>query len=58
MTYKLKCWYPSLPKTWEKGTILIIYAPIVGFAYYSDIYDSFQVSKTEVENNPKWYKKI
>nr|DAI89672.1 MAG TPA: hypothetical protein [Caudoviricetes sp.] len=58
MTYKLKRWYPSLPKTWGKGKILIRYAPIDGFAYYSDIYDSFKVSKTEVEDNPKWYKKI
>jgi len=58
MRYKILQWYPSLPKTWDAGKELIRYAPIVGFVYYSDIYDSYQVRKEEVEDNPEFFEKI
>lgn len=49
--FLIKQWYPSLPKDFTPGTILQLYAPIVGFAYYSDVNDKHRITRSEVEDN-------
>lgn len=56
MTYKIRKTYPGLK--FEVGTILIRYAPTVGFVYYSDIYDSHQLRKEDVEMWPNYFEKL
>ena len=53
--YIIKQWYPSLPKDFTPGTILQLYAPIVGFAYYSDVNNKFRIKKSEVEDNSAFF---
>lgn len=56
--YIIKQHYPSLPKEYAPGTILQLYTPIVGFAYYSDIYDKMRINKSEVEDNLNFFEKF
>lgn len=57
--YKLKKWYPSLPKDWEVGMLVtkkdkndIDYNPdCVGYYYY-------KILCIEVENNPEFWEKV
>lgn len=53
--YIIKQWYPSLGKNFLPGTILFRYAPIVGFAYYSDVNDKHRIKKNEVEDNSAFF---
>jgi hypothetical protein len=54
--YKLKKWYPSLPKNWEVGCTITK-------AYNHYIHDKIGVSSkiihaTEVENSPEFWEKV
>jgi len=51
----IKQWYPSLPKDFTPGTILQLYKPIVGFAYYSDVNNKVRIKKSEVEDNSAFF---
>lgn len=53
--YIIKQWYPCLPLDFTPGTILQLYKPIVGFAYYSDVNDKHRIKKNEVEDNPNFF---
>jgi len=56
--YKLKQLYPGLPKSWEVGEELFFQAPIVGFAYYVDKFDTHRLRKEDVEENPEFFEKL
>jgi len=58
--YKLKKWYPSLPKDWEVG--MEIGAGLLGFEVRYFPYDTKYIGrfiyKNEVENNPEFWEKV
>lgn len=56
--YIIKQHYPSLPEHFTPGTILQLYKPIVGFAYYSDVNDKHRINKNEVEDNSAFFEKL
>ena len=61
--YKLKKWYPSLPKDWKVGQIFIETTCNFGKKYIpensTNIEDYFTgIFKLEVENNPDFWEKI
>ena len=63
MKYKLKKWYPSLPKDWEVGQIFIETTCNFGKKYIpensTNLEDYFTgIFKSEVENNPDFWEKI
>ena len=58
MKYELLNTYPGLPDNYRQGTILYKYTPIVGFTYYSDVYDKHRIDAKIVEHEPLWFKKV
>jgi hypothetical protein len=55
--YKLKKWYPSLPKDWEIG-IEVEKCTIDKRYYVSNQWYKPLISQTEVENNPEFWEKV
>lgn len=55
--YKLKQWYPSLPKDWEIG-IEVEKCTIDKRYYVSNQWYKPLISQTEVENNPEFWEKL
>lgn len=56
--YKLKKWYPSLPKGWETGIILCLKDKTRGYSPCNGDYLSLKLDKNEVEQNPEFWEEI
>lgn len=55
--YRLKRWYPTLPKTWELGFEIITASN--GFPYYvGDTLNGPAIPKKDVEENPDYWEKV
>jgi len=53
--YRVRKEYPGSSK---EGTILTLFAPLFGFAYYKDVDSKFHLSREIVENNPEYFEKL
>jgi hypothetical protein len=57
MKYKLKKWYPSLPKDWEVGMEIGFGCRQINLAPCNSKYTDRHLNDKEVENNPEFWEK-